>query len=208
MDAVETERPGAVLLGNVIVKRATEPGNRGAIRFGQDGGRGHEGTFYLVHNTIVTPLTSPVVDLSSTGARPVLIGNVIDDGGRLRSNQVLRDGRRGGASTGHISGSHDWLAPGFGNRLEQTALTAVNNTVADTSQQLFVTPRDHDYRPRGPWPGIAGAGDARLLDALPATPGARDAAPPLIQQYEQPLRGAKRPASERPDLGAHAIIRP
>jgi len=119
VDAAETAAPGSdvVLLGNVIVKSRTEPGNRGVIHFGQDGGRAHKGTLYLVHNTIVTPFVSPVVDLSSAGADAVLLGNIIDDGGRLRPNQVLGDGRRGGASATRITGRRNRLAPGFASRL-------------------------------------------------------------------------------------------
>jgi hypothetical protein len=207
VDAVETARPGSdtVLIGNIIAKTRTEPGNRGVVHFGQDGGRGHNGTLYLVHNTIVTPFVSPVVDLSSAGASAVLIGNIIDDGGRSRPNQVLGDARRGGASARHITGSRNWLAPGFGNRLARTALTRTENTLADASRELFVAPQAHDYRLREPWPGIAAAGDARLLRRLPATPGASAGPPPLARQYLHPLAQAMRPMTDRPALGAHAI---
>ena len=115
-----------------------------------------------MHNTIVTPFVSPVVDLSSAPARAVLIGNIIDDGGRLRRNQLLGDGRRGGASAQRITGSHNWLAPGFANRLGETALSATDNTIATASQRLFVAPENHDYRLRQPWSGIAAAGAIRL----------------------------------------------
>ena len=210
VDAGETARPGSdtVLIGNIIVKSRTEPGNRGVIHFGQDGGGAHNGTLYLVHNTIVTPFVSPVVDLSSAGASAVLIGNVVSDGGRQRHNQVLGDGRRGGASAEYIRGSHNWLAPGFGQRLGQTALRPADNTIAERSQQLFVAPQNHDYRPRKPWPVIAAAGDRRLLEGLPTTPGARGGPPPLARQYVHPLGDAVRPASERPDLGAHPVLAP
>ena len=210
VDAGETAHPGsdAVLLGNIIVKTHTEPGNRGVIHFGQDGGRAHNGRLYLVHNTIVTPFVSPVVDLSSAPARAVLIGNIIDDGGRLRRNQLLGDGRRGGASAQRITGSHNWLAPGFADRLGQTALSATNNTIATASQRLFVSPEHHDYRLRQPWPRIAAGGDARLFRDLPATPGTTSGQPPLSREYVHPLADRARTASDQPDLGAHAVLRP
>jgi hypothetical protein len=210
VDAVETERPGSdvVLLGNIIVKTATEPGNRGVIHFGQDGGRAHNGTLYLVHNTIVTPFVSPVVDLSSAGASALLVGNIIDDGGRLRRNQVLGDGRRGGASAQRITGSHNRLAPGFANWLSQTRLAATDNSIAERSQQLFVAPQRHDYRPSKPWPGIAAAGDASLFADLPAPPGDAQGPPPLSREYVHPLADRTRPVSARPDLGPHAVANP
>ncbi len=210
VDAVDTEPSGsdAVLLGNLIVKTRTEPGNRGVIHFGQDVGRARNGTLYLAHNTIVTPFVSPVVDLSSAGASAVLIGNIIDDGGRLRRNQVLGDGRRGGASAKRIRGTHNWLAPGFGSRLGQTMLRPQENAIADRSWPLFAAPKDHDYRLREPWPKIAAAGDAKLLEDLPPTPGTPEAFAPLSRQYLHPLSADRRPVSDRPDLGAHTVSLP
>jgi hypothetical protein len=210
VDDVETQRPGAdtVLLGNIIVKSPTEPGNRGVIHFGQDGGRAHNGTLYLVHNTIVTPFVSPVVDLSSAGANAVLVGNIIDDGGRLRRNQVLGDGRRGGASARRITGSRNWLAPGFADRLGQIGLTAADNTIAPASRQLFVAPGGHDYRPRQAWPDIAAAGDARRLADLPPPPGGAQGPPPLSREYVHPAADRPRAETAQPDLGAHAVVRP
>ena len=210
VEDVETQHPGsdAVLLGNIIVKTQTEPGNRGVIHFGQDIGGTRNGTLYLVHNTIVTPFISPVVDLSSAGAKAVLVGNIIDDGGRLRRNQVLGNGRRGGASARRISGTHNWLAPGFGNQLKKTLLTPAQNTIADASQQLFVAPQRDDYRLRRPWPDIAAAGDARLFADLPVAPEVSGGPPPLSLQYLHPLIEAKRPVTGRPDLGAHSIPTP
>ncbi len=55
----------AVLAGNIIVKGRDCSGNRAVIHFGQDGGHEHDGTLYLIHNTIVTPFISPVIHLSA-----------------------------------------------------------------------------------------------------------------------------------------------
>ena len=58
-----TEAPGshAVLVGNVIAKAKGCKGNHAVIHFGQDGGKDHRGTLYLVHNTIVQPFGSQKV---------------------------------------------------------------------------------------------------------------------------------------------------
>ena len=64
-----------LLLGNVIRKSPAMTGNKTVIHFGQDGKADHTGTLTLVHNTITTPYQSPVVDLSSPGARLALFNN-------------------------------------------------------------------------------------------------------------------------------------
>ncbi len=99
VDAAETARPqsDAVLLGNIIVKDPQCSGNRTVIHFGQDGGKGHNGTLYLAFNTIVTPFLAPVVELSAPKAKAVLLGNLLSDGGNRQQHQVLAVAR-GGAS--------------------------------------------------------------------------------------------------------------
>ena len=204
--------PGAhaILLGNIIAKAPKTQGNRSVIHFGQQGGRGtgHGGRLYLVHNTIVTPFTSPVIDLSAAEARAVLLGNIFDDGGRTRNNQMLGRGQRGGASTSNISGIGNWLAPGFANRLERTNLEATDNIVARQSRNLFVDPNKHDYHLREKWAGIVRAG--RPMNALNLPPAAGDGKedPPLHWQYDHPLGKQPRTASDQPDLGAIEFVQP
>ncbi|MCX7008835.1 MAG: hypothetical protein NTY53_16585, partial [Kiritimatiellaeota bacterium] len=70
----------AVLAGNIIVKARNCLGNRGVIHFGQDGGKEHDGTLYLLHNTIVSPFVSPVVTLSSDKSRAQFFNNIVWDG--------------------------------------------------------------------------------------------------------------------------------
>ncbi len=210
VDGRETTPPGsdAVLLGNIIVKDPQSAGNRNVIHFGQDGGRNHHGTLYLVHNTIVTPFVSPVVDLSSAKARAVLLGNIVDDYGRRRNNQMLGSARRGGASAKAITGVGNWLAPGFANSLGRTSLELTKNTIAAESQRLFVDPERHDFRLRKAWPGIFRAGGPRTLLQLPSTPGVSNEDPPLTWQYLHPLDGRPRAVFDRPDLGAKAFDHP
>jgi hypothetical protein len=73
-----TDVPGSdsVLLGNIIRKAPKMSGNKTVIQFGKDGKADHTGTIFLVHNTIVTPYKSPVVDLSAPGAKEMLVNNV------------------------------------------------------------------------------------------------------------------------------------
>jgi hypothetical protein len=205
VDSAETTRPGshAVLLGNIIIKDPQSNGNRGVIHFGQDGGREHDGTLYMIHNTIVTPFVSPVVDLSSSKARSVLYGNIFDDGGTRRNGQVLGEARRGGALTTNINGVGNWLAPGFASRLRQTNLMVGKNTIAEHSQQLYINPQQHNYRLRKKWPGIARAGQSVNTLNVPPTPGV-DAEEPLLRwQYLHPLNGEHRSILLFPDIGAH-----
>jgi len=78
-----TDAPGSdgVVVGNFIFKRTESGGNRGVIHFGKDGAADHTGVLALVHNTIRTPYTSPVVNLSAPGASLRFTNNLIHDGG-------------------------------------------------------------------------------------------------------------------------------
>ena len=69
-----------VFLGNVDLD---------LIHFGQDGGKDHNGTLFLVHNTIATPFIGPVVHLDAKNARAYLAGNIVWDAGAKQRNQVL-----------------------------------------------------------------------------------------------------------------------
>lgn len=210
--ASDSAPPGAyaILLGNIIAKDPRTQGNRSVIHFGQQGGRGtgEGGTLYLVYNTIVTPFTSPVIDLSAAKAKALLMGNIFDDGGRTRNNQTLGRGRRGGASARNISGFGNWLAPGFANRLEETDLRTADNTVARQSRNLFVDPNQHNYRLREAWTGIVRAGPPVNALNLPPTTGGENEDPPLRWQYDYPLGKQPRTASDHPDLGAIEFVPP
>jgi len=212
VDSPLTALPGshAVLLGNIIAKDPNTRGNLSVIHFGQDNNSPHVGTLFLIHNTVITPFSSPVIDLSSKEARAVLIGNIFDDGGGAtrRNHQVLGSSRRGGASTGKISGWDNWFAPGFTSGLDNTSIDKSMNTFAARSSRLYVDPLQHDYRLQSSWPGIGGAG--RRIDKLqiPLTPGALKIGEPLSWQYAHPSGRYPRTAAEAPDLGAQAVAGP
>jgi len=205
VDAADTARPGshAVLLGNVVVKDPQCPGNRNVLHFGQDGGGEHNGTVYLIHNTIVTPFITPVVNLSAPGAKAQLVGNIVCDGGVKQSNQQIA-GARGGAKEQNVTGQYNWFSGGF-NGVGDTRLQRDSNLFRRVPGPFFVAPAEHNYRltgeivqkmnPRRP---------AAKLD-FPAVPGVRPAqsALPLAWQYRHPAGREKRAAEKTPMLGAH-----
>ena len=89
-----TDVPGSdsFLIGNLIEKDPKSTGNKAVVHFGRDGNAPHNGTVWLIGNTIRTPFISPVVDVSS-GDGVVFLANEIDDtGARQRGVLVsLRD---------------------------------------------------------------------------------------------------------------------
>lgn len=122
VDAWDTSRPAShsVLLGNFIVKRENTSGNRAVIHFGQDGGGGHDGTLYLLHNTIVTTYLSTVVQLSASQAQAELVNNIIYNPVQA-SPQLFSVS--GGAAAGNIRGGHNWLSRDYsiaGTRIDPT----------------------------------------------------------------------------------------
>ena len=125
----DTDRPGSdtILAGNVIVKDPNCRGNKAVIHFGQDGGKGHDGTLHLVHNTIVTPFISPVVDLSAPKARANLLNNIVWNGG----------GETGRAGAGFGEGEGGGRIAGIGReQLACGGFPGEGGEVADRGTQL------------------------------------------------------------------------
>jgi len=136
-----TDQPGsdALLLGNVIVKAKNNTENRTVVHFGQDGGHDRNGTLYLVHNTIVTPFLSPVIDLSAPHVRARLSANLIWDGGSGQKNQVLVKNRTGSTADGLVTGHDNFFCGGFGSQ------GALGLSVSGSEPPSFVTPDHGDY---------------------------------------------------------------
>ncbi|MCL2711521.1 MAG: right-handed parallel beta-helix repeat-containing protein, partial [Planctomycetaceae bacterium] len=84
-----TDVPGSdsFLINNLIEKNPRSTGNKAVAHFGRDGNAIHNGTVWLIGNTIRTPFISPVVDVSS-GNGAVFVDNEIDDTG-ARQRGVL-----------------------------------------------------------------------------------------------------------------------
>lgn len=209
VDAAETVFPDshAVLMGNIIVKDPEGRGNRAVIHFGQDGGREHDGTVHLIFNTIVSPFIGPVVDLSAAKAKAHLVGNLVSDGGRRQSGQVIGNFRNG-ATPQSLSGTPNWFDGDFGG-VGRTSLDRDSNIFRRAGVPLFVNAAEHDYRLA---PEVFGSASVALsiedirLPAIASKPEANNEYP-LAWQYRHPLDKEKRPLEPRLTLGAYAAGR-
>lgn len=191
----DTTAPGsnAILFGNVIAKDRACRGNRGVIHFGQDGKSEHDGTIWIVNNTIVTPFASPVVSLSAPKARAVLTNNIIWDGGTPQSNQRLIEAKAGAKDVSR--GSCNWLAAGFA--ADAAALAWPKTFIAPPRQSPpFADAAKGDFRLAKSDPAIVDAGDPLDEAILPLLGG-------KPRQYLAPLGTEERPAAGKPDLGAY-----
>ena len=117
VDAVgTTDAPGSdsFLINNTIVKDPKGAGNRTVIHFGWEGKAVRNGSIWLIGNTICTPFTSPVVEVSS-GHGAVFIDNVIEDGGARQAGVLvsLKD------QTTKVSGKENKIPERFMMRLPQ-----------------------------------------------------------------------------------------
>jgi len=205
VDAAETARPqsDAVLLGNIIAKDPKCGGNRAVIHFGQDGGKGHNGTLHLAFNTVVTPFIAPVVELSTAGAKSRLLGNVVASGGARQAGQKVA-GVRGGATMQNIGGESNWFRGDFS--APETGLDTKSNHFEPLAGDLFLGPGDNNYRlVSQAAQRMRVASSAELID-LPLAPGLPDAAAlkPLDWQYYHPAGREKRPTEASITAGAYA----
>jgi hypothetical protein len=185
----DTTVPGsdAVLAGNLIVKARNCAGNRGVIHFGQDGGREHDGTLYLLHNTIVTPFIAPVVALSSGKAQAQVFNNIVWDGGVRQHGQQLVSAAK---QTDAVHGAYNLLGSNFG---EVPGLQHTLFTQADIAM-WFMHPAQNDFRLR-----CRCAMGAALPPEIMGTIGGK------LYQYRAPQNSAPRPDAAQPDLGAFAF---
>lgn len=202
VDAADTTRPGshAVLLGNVIAKDPESQGNRTVIHFGQDGGKEHDGTLYLVHNTIVTPFIAPVAELSTPGARAELVNNLVSDGGIRQANQIVAAVRNGAKAEG-VSGRGNVFGRGF-DAAKWIGTGEAPGAFGADLEGIFDDLKAGNYRPTRPLPGVASVKSIRLpeIPGHPSGPGA-----PLKSQYRAPADREDRRAEERPTVGAYAF---
>jgi len=193
----------AVLVGNIIVKDPKCEGNRTVIHFGQDGGNEHDGTLWLVHNTIVTPFVSPVADLSAAKAGAKLVNNIIWDGGSGQRNQELVKLSKAAGADG-VSGSGNWLSGGFKT---PQALRLEASFIAKPGQAPpFVDPVRRDFHLKSADPSVVAAGVPWAKIALPTIPGAAETnSPRVLEEYKAPLSTQPRPGfrpDAKADLGA------
>ncbi|MBN2713843.1 MAG: right-handed parallel beta-helix repeat-containing protein [Planctomycetes bacterium] len=186
----------AVLIGNIIVKDPECKGNRHTIHFGEDGGHGHDGTLYLIHNTIVTPFRSAVITLSSEKAKAEVIGNILVGSERKGESAIADTGKLG--SVASVAGSHNWFTTGF-DRQDKVMIDW--KTCAWGAKPAFKDEKSGDYQLVGKVKGISGAGADIKTVKIPQTLGAKDVKP-MSTQYSSPLAGQKRKDGKHPTLGA------
>jgi hypothetical protein len=205
VDASDTAKPEshALLLGNIIVKDPKCEGNRDVIHFGQDGGKGRDGTLYLYFNTIVTPFVAPVVDLSAPKAKAELFGNLISSGSAKQSGQQVAS-VRGGAEMRNLLGSENFFAGGF-VLPKDAALKPENNLLRPANSPLFVNAAKHDYRLAKE--AERAARTALTLKQLEIPPilgdSKADAPAPLDWQYRHPADKEKRIQEDKLNYGAY-----
>lgn len=192
----DTTAPGsdAVLAGNIIVKARNCSGNRGVLHFGQDGGKEHDGTLYLVHNTIVTPFVSPVVTLSSGKAHAQLFNNLFWDGDTKQRGQKLLLLLK---PSSQVQGVGNWRSVGFsdGNGYAKIFLPAslVQPPFKDVVQGTYrFRERHSEFVDAGrcvPREVMALLGNKRLC-------------------YKPPQGSEACPEDGKPDLGAFEFVTP
>jgi hypothetical protein len=202
--AANTEAPGshAVLTGNVIAKAKDCKGNPAVIHFGQDVGQDHQGTLFLIHNTIVQPFASPVVDLSAPGASAVIANNLVWNGGARPAQPTALAAVRNGAALDRVTGGGNWVSAGF-MFPPGAGLAPADNVIASASEApAFRNPGGADYQLL-PVPGrMLNLGRPLVALKLPAAPG--DLNPPAtLLQFKPPLGAEPRVFAGGPDAGAY-----
>ncbi len=204
VDGKETAFPEshAVLMGNVIRKNPACRGNKAVIHFGQDGGKQHDGTVYLVHNTIITPFISPVVDLSASKTKAQISGNIFWDSGAKQNNQVIVSVRNG-AEMKNVTGHYNWMSSGFALP-EGSALDQNHNYLKNTTPPPFVNPEKDDYHLKAQFR----TGLPRKSLSIPSIPGdnRRKPTPPVFYQYLFRTDFEERPDESRLAVGAYTWL--
>jgi hypothetical protein len=215
LDLVDGERQttrrlsDAVLLGNIIIKDPNGAGNHAVIHFGADGEFEHNGTLWLIHNTIVTPFAAAVAELSATQTRVRLINNIIWDGNTTEHGQQLVQLAAGRPfSEVIISGSHNWLSKNFGNGPAAANLEASYIAPAGESPPFWDVARG-DYHLKANDLHIVAAGLpwSQIVPLLPTT-AAEARLPADLGQYKWPLATQARPKFHLEvagDLGAYGF---
>ena len=200
VDSRETQRPrsDAVLIGNIIVKDPGCKGNEQVINFGKDIKYYRDGKLYLIHNTIVTPFSAPMLMLSSPKVRADLVGNFICDNGMGHGGQQIA---RAANSAGmkNITGEFNV----FGRRFSGSEVSNLSgkNTFGWSGASSFADPKNNDYRPVHPLP--RGWPAKLIFLPRPPAPVKYESGEPLAWQYRHPAGKEKRPPEKTLTVGAY-----
>lgn len=205
VDGKETSLPGShtVLRGNVIVKAAVPKGNKGVIHFGQDGGKDHNGAIFLIHNTILTPYQSAVVELSAKSTRAELYNNIVDSAGTKQRRQVLLSAR-GKASLKECKVACNRMGIPF---QQAKAPYAQAGNIYSKLSPPYRNPRKGDYRLGKVLKGLVNAGLPLKKIKMPDVPGFKKGKALIEFCYKAELGSEKRVIKGRPDIGAYEFRR-
>jgi len=192
----EADASHTFVVGTVIAKDPRCRGNKNVIHFGQDGGRQHNGTLFLLHSTIVTPFLSPVVHLSSAGASVYAYGSIVWNRDAFGESQVFADVRAGGRIEA-VDGSANWIS----NTFDLNGTGLMDGYATPDGFLPFADPANHNYRLFGPVENIIdAAGYEGLPDVVKRTYASSDY---LQWEYATPLSRSKRYVDPPLDAGAH-----
>lgn len=205
-DAANTAAPDShtVVIGTLIVKAREMEGNRTVIHFGQDGGNGHNGTLFLVHDTIVTPYLSPVVDLDAPQAQVRMTNCLIWDGGERQQGQILVNLSRGAKADG-VQGDHNAVFGSFAPPAGSVFVRSISGKPGDSL--LFAALEKGDCRLKNGPADIAAGGLPWRQIALPdpAHPHLFQAVS-HVRQYAPGLRTKDRADGAAPAVGAGSAL--
>jgi hypothetical protein len=188
VDGKDTTVAGShsVLIGNLIVKDSKCKGNRGTIHFGQDGGKAHNGDLYLIHNTIISPFISTIVQIDHAQAGLKAHGNIFHDNFSNQNNMNLLSLVKG-AKEAAVSGSYNYFSKGF------KKLPASFKSSKIGSRLKFKDQLKLDYR-------LSTRMTSSYKMNIPDGPGMKS--DKVIWQYKHPMQKVKRPKQSSMSLGA------
>ena len=191
VDGADTIAPNSnmVMIGNILVSRPDRSINTTKfINFGQDMGGSHDGTLYLINNTLIAGSPSIGFLRSSAPTSAIVVTNNVFFG----SDTIVQPG-----FAAQIGGTHNWaqntatLPPGF-----------ASTTTA--SSPAFVDPTLRNYRlTAGSSCRDTGIASPTYVDGSGTV---RQGMPAL--EYVRHLRTAVRASDAALDLGAHEFGTP
>lgn len=195
----DAPRSHALLIGNCIVKKPRMRGNKAVIHFGSEKRAiDHNGTLFLVHNTIVTPHRSPVVDLSAPGAGLSMMNNLVWDRGAQHRQTLVK--LRHGAKAAKVAGRGNWFAAGFAWPDDAKIAPSVADRAATPA---FADADASDHRVTGDgWPAVDRGAPWRTIKLPSFEAPARTSAVERMHRFAPPLGAAPRAVTDAPDPGA------
>ncbi len=187
LDYTDTVGPNSnmTMIGNLLVSTPNRSINTTKfINFGQDDGGTHNGTLYLINNTLIAGAgTIGFLRSSASNSSIVAINNIF-----YGSNNIVQSG-----IANNITGSNNWfpstaiMPPGFTNTVTGTTPSFLNPTLYDFDLTVASTARN------------MGMPNPTYLDGN----GVSHSGVPTLE-YKHPLSFVSRPADSGLDAGAYS----